>query len=41
MVKAGINHSKIETSQKYVHVMEDELRTAMEVASKSAVHKKG
>ena len=41
MVKAGINNSKIETSQKYAHVLEDELRAAMEVASKSAVHKKG
>jgi len=33
LVQRGLNHSRIETTSKYAHVLDDELRVAMEAAS--------
>jgi hypothetical protein len=32
-VQLALNHSRVETTAKYAHVLDDELRDAMEVAS--------
>lgn len=34
LVQRGLNHAKIETTAKYAHVMDDELRAGMEAADK-------